>query len=180
MGYWCHFNPCRRSADALFNQKLRVKWIPTFPCRIASKMNLKARLQLQFTNNVVVHHIIHYVSSAPFRLDKNMKTIHHHHHVVPPARITLTLSNHFSLSFIASGRSSGLDSVSSHSYSMYIRAGFPAFPRPYVVVHRSTSRMSSSLLLQQRPACLVRLTWIVFVMEGRWHYSWCLKLYDFV
>ena len=33
--------------------------------------------------------------------------------------------------------------------------------------------MSSSLLLQQCPACLVRLTWIVFVMGGRWPYSWC-------
>ena len=32
--------------------------------------------------------------------------------------------------------------------------------------------MSSSLLLQQCPACLVRLTWIVFVMGGRWPYSW--------
>ena len=41
-------------------------------------------------------------------------------------------------------------------------------------VHRSTSLMSSSMLLQQCPACLVRLTWIVFVMEGRWPYSWCL------
>ena len=37
---------------------------------------------------------------------------HHHHHVVPLARISLTLSRHFSLSFIASGRSSGLHSVS--------------------------------------------------------------------
>ena len=33
--------------------------------------------------------------------------------------------------------------------------------------------MSSSLLLQQCPACLVRLTWIVFVMGVRWPYSWC-------
>ena len=41
-------------------------------------------------------------------------------------------------------------------------------------VHRSTSLMSSSLLLQQWPACLVRLTWIVFVMGGRWPYNWCL------
>ena len=32
-------------------------------------------------------------------------------------------------------------------------------------VHRSTSLMSSFLLLQ--------LTWIVFVMGGRWPYSWC-------
>ena len=37
-------------------------------------------------------------------------------------------------------------------------AGRPAFARPCVGVHRSTSLMSSSLLLQQCPACLVRLT----------------------
>ena len=86
---------------------------------------------------------------------------------------TLTLSRHFSLSFIASGRSSGQHPVSSQSCCMYVRAGCPAFARIYVGVHRSTSLMSSSLLLQQCPACLVRLTWIVFVMEGRWPYSWC-------
>ena len=100
--------------------------------------------------------------------------IYHHHHVVPLARISLTLSRHFSQSFIASGRSSGLHPVSSHSCWRYVRAGLPAFARPYVGVHRSTSLMNSSLLLQQCPACLVRLTWRVFVMEGRWPYSWCL------
>ena len=94
----------------------------------------------------------------------------YHHHVVPLARISLTLSRHFSLSFIASGRSSGLHPVS-HSCWMYVRAGCPAFAWPYVGVHRSTSLMSSPLLLQQCPACL---TWIVFVMGGRWPYSWCL------
>ena len=41
---------------------------------------------------------------------------------------------------------------------MYVRAGRPAFARPCVGVHKSTSLMSSSLLLQQCPACLVRLT----------------------
>ena len=86
---------------------------------------------------------------------------HHHHHVVLVARISLTLSRHFSLSFIASGRSSGLHSVSSHSCWMYVCAGRPAFARPYAEFHKSTSLMSSSLLLQQCPACLVRLTWIV-------------------
>ena len=101
-------------------------------------------------------------------------TCHHHHHDVPPARISLTLSRHFSLSFIASGRSSGLHPVSSHSCYKYVRAGHPAFARPYVGVHRSTSLMSLSLLLQQCPACLVRLTWIVLVIGGRWPYSWCL------
>ena len=33
--------------------------------------------------------------------------------------------------------------------------------------------MSSSLLLQQCPACLVCLIWIVFVMGGRWLYKCC-------
>ena len=89
---------------------------------------------------------------------------HHHHHVVLLARISLTLSRHFSLSFIAFGRSSGLHSVSSHSCCMYIRAGRPAFAWSYAGVHRSTSLMSSPLLLQQCPACLFRLTCIVFVM----------------
>ena len=92
---------------------------------------------------------------------------HHHHHVVPLARISLTLSRYFSLLFIASGRSSGLHPVSSESCCMYARAGRPAFARPYVGVHRSTSLMNSSLLLQQCPACVVCLIWIVFVMGGR-------------
>ena len=76
-----------------------------------------------------------------------------------------------SSSFIASGRSSGLHPVSSHSCCMYVRAGRPAFAQPYVGVPKSTSRISSSLLLQQCHACLV---WIVFVIGGRWPYSWCL------
>ena len=97
----------------------------------------------------------------------------HQHHVVPLARISLTLSRYFSLSFIASSRSSGLNPVSSHNCCIYVRAGRLAFARPYVGVHRSTSLMSSSWLLLQCPACLVRLTWIVFVMGGRWPYSWC-------
>ena len=58
------------------------------------------------------------------------ETTHHHHHVVPPAQISLTLSRHFSLSFIASGRFSGLHPVSSHCCCMYVRAVRPAFARP--------------------------------------------------
>ena len=99
---------------------------------------------------------------------------HHHHHIALVARISLTLSRHSSLSFIALGRSSGQHPVSSHSCWMYVRAGRPAFARPSVGIHKSTSLLSSSLLLQQCPACLVRLTWIVFVIGGSWPYSWCL------
>ena len=98
----------------------------------------------------------------------NITMYHHHHHVVSLARISLTLSRHFSLSFIASGWSSGLHSVSSHSCCMYVHPGCPAFTQPYMGIHKSTSLMSSSLLLQQCPACLVRLTWIVFVKGSRW------------
>ena len=92
---------------------------------------------------------------------------YHHHHIVLAARISLTLSRHSSLSFIALGRSSGQQPVSSHSCWMYVRAGRPAFARPCVGIHKSTSLMSSSLLLQQCPACLVRLTWIVFRDRGQ-------------
>ena len=60
------------------------------------------------------------------------------------------------------------------SSPQYVRAGRPAFARPCVGVHKSTSLMSSSLFLQQCPACLVLLTWIVFVIGGMWPYSWCL------
>ena len=98
---------------------------------------------------------------------------HHHHYDMPLARISLTLSLHVSLSFIAFGRSSGLHPVSSHSCCMNVWAGRPAFDWPYVGVHRSTSITISSLLLQQCLACLVRLACIVFVIGGRWLYSWC-------
>ena len=81
---------------------------------------------------------------------------HHHPHVALVARISLTLSRHSSLSFIALSRSSGQHPVSSHSCGMYVHAGRLAFARPCVGVHKSTSLMSSSLLLQQCPACLVR------------------------
>ena len=55
---------------------------------------------------------------------------HHYHHIALVARISLTLSRHSSLSFIALGRSSGQHPVSSHSCWMYVRAGRPAFARP--------------------------------------------------
>ena len=91
--------------------------------------------------------------TPPQNVFTNHIYIYHYHHVVLLARISLTLSRHFSLSFITSGRSSGLLPVSSHSCCMYVRAGRPAFAWPYVGVHRSTSLMSSSQLLQQCSAC---------------------------
>ena len=52
-----------------------------------------------------------------------VKHHHHHHHVVPPARISLTISRHFSLSFIASGRSSMNDREKWREMVRDIRAG---------------------------------------------------------
>ena len=80
------------------------------------------------------------------RVTEFISNYYHHHHVLPLARISLIPSRHFSLWYIASGRSSGLHPVSSHSCWMYVRAGRPAFARPYVGLHGSTSPMSSSLL----------------------------------
>ena len=95
------------------------------------------------------------------------------HHVVLLAWISLALSRHPSLSFIAFGRSSRLHPVSAQSCCILVLAGHPILARSCEEVHRSILLMSSSLLLQQCPACLVHLTWIVFVMCGRWLYSCC-------
>ena len=95
----------------------------------------------------------------------------HHHHSAPPSWISLIFSCHPSLSSIASSRSSRLRPVSAQSCCRLVQAGRPAFTCKGV--HRSMSLMNSSLLLQQCPACLVYLTWIVFVMGGRWPYSCC-------
>ena len=115
-------------------------------------------------NWIVIYNCL---NSVEIEMFLTIKLCHHHHHIVLVARISLTLSRHSSLSFIALGRSSGQHPVSSHSCWMYVRAGCPAFARPCVGIHKSTSLMSSSLLLQQCPACLVRLTWIVFVIGGQ-------------
>ena len=60
-----------------------------------------------------------------------------------------------------------------HSCYNKVLAGCLVFARPCEGVHRSTSLMSSPLLLQQCPACLVHLTLIVIVMGGKWPYSCC-------
>ena len=88
------------------------------------------------------------------------------------AWISLTISCYPSIYLllpIASGKSSRPHLVSVHSccrccsWSSYICAS----------VWRRASIMSSSLLLQQCPACLVRLIWMISKMGGRWPYSCC-------
>ena len=48
-----------------------------------------------------------------------------------------------------------------------VLTGHPSLARPCERVHRRKSLMSSSLFLQQCPACFVRLIWKVFKMGGR-------------
>ena len=48
---------------------------------------------------------------------------------------------------------------------------------PCVRVHRRTSFISSFLLYQQSAACLVRFTWMVCEMGGKWSYSCCFVEY---
>ena len=103
--------------------------------------------------------------------------IHNHHQHVPLGRISLTLSRHFSpivhrlwLVFRATSR------ILTSSCCMYVcMYGRPAFARPYVGVHKSTITYEL-VLASPAVSCMseVRLTWIVFVMGGRWPYSWCL------
>ena len=96
---------------------------------------------------------------------------HHHHHVTLPAEISLTLSCHPSPSSIAPGRSSSYILYRHRAAVSSDLTGRPTFARLYEGVYRSMSLMSSSLLLQQFPTCLVRLTWIVFGMGGRLPYN---------
>ena len=131
------------------------------PCPFPTRITTTPRAPYHYSFYFVVYH--------QFSL-----WYHHHHHVVPLARISLTLSRHFSLS---SSLLAGLQdyipyphiaAVSMFELVVLLLLGHMAG------VHRSTSLMSSSLLLQQCPACLVRLTCIVFVTGGSWPYSWCL------
>ena len=99
--------------------------------------------------------------------------IYHHHHVILPVWISLTLSHHSSLSSITLGRSSILHPVSVQSFCRWVLAGCPTLACPCEGVHGRTLLMSSSLLLQQCPLCLVCLIWMVFEMGGRWPCSCC-------
>ena len=89
---------------------------------------------------------------------------------------TLLKSNchSWSISKMQSGREDTLEERYAIKFCFkHGKNGRPAFARPYEGMHRSMSLKSSSLLLQQCLACLVCLTWIAFVMDGRWPYS-CL------
>ena len=122
--------------------------------------------------------VLYVISTIVGYLTTNLLNHHHHqhhypHHVAPPVRISLAFSHPPSLSSLAPGRSSKLHPLLAQSCCIQVLAGHPAFACLCEVVHRSMSLRSSSLLLQQCPACLVHLTLIVFMMGGWWPYSYC-------
>ena len=93
--------------------------------------------------------------------------VSHHHHVLL-TRISLTLSHPSLLAGL-------LCYVWYQCRAVIDRflAGHPTLVCPCEGVHRSTSIMSLSLLLQQCLTCLVHLIWMVFEMGGWWPYSCC-------
>ena len=104
---------------------------------------------------------------------ENVSYIYTYIYVMLLGLISLTLSRYTSLSSIAPGRSSRLHPVSAQSCCKSVLAGRPNFVRLCEGIHKSISLMSLSLLLKQCPACLIRLTRMVFVIGGRWPYSYC-------
>ena len=96
---------------------------------------------------------------------------HHHRKIALIVRISLTLSCYPSKSSIVLGITSKLYPLSAQR--MYTLTGRPTQVRPCLGVHNTASLMSSSLLHQQCSACLVRLTWMVCEMRGKWLYSCC-------
>ena len=99
----------------------------------------------------------------------------YHHNVVLLTRIPRTLSCLPSLSSIAPSRYSMQHPISVQNCWRYVLAGHTILAGPREGVHRCIYQINSSLLLHQCPACLIRLTWIVFVMGGRLPYSGCLE-----
>ena len=92
-------------------------------------------------------------SIAPAVWATKTSQYHHHHH-----GMLLAPSCHSSLLSIALGRSSRLHPVSVQSCCRQVLTGCPTLAHLYEGVHRSTSLMSLSLLLQQCSAwCLVYL-----------------------
>ena len=83
-----------------------------------------------------------------------------------------SLSRQSSQSSIALGRSSSLHPVSIQTCCRYVLLGRPTLACPCEGDLWRMSLMISFLLLQQCPAYLVHLTWMVLEIGGRWPYRY--------
>ena len=87
-------------------------------CVFFNQQNYRLHIQINIYIHIYIIYIyIHLVESCHYiyMCVCVRVCVYHHHHVALVARISLTLSRHSSLSFIALGRSSGQHPVSSHS-----------------------------------------------------------------
>ena len=101
---------------------------------------------------------------------------HHYHQILPIAWIPLILSRYPYLSSIALGTSFREYPVFVQIWWMYDFADRPILVCSCVGVYRWTLLVSSLLLLQQCPTCLVCLTWMVCEMVGKYPYRcWILE-----
>ena len=98
-----------------------------------------------------------------------MRYHHHHHHVLLLVWISLTLS--LSPFIYHPSLPVGLLDYIMWPYRAFVDK-FQLVVK-HLCVHRRTSRLSSSLLLHQYPACLVGLIWMVLEIGGRLLYSCC-------
>ena len=110
------------------------------------------------------------------RWNQNARRNHHYHHnVVPSARI-------YPSSSLATPPYRPLLPAGLQGYISYrhraVVCRFELVVLPlFVHVKGSTSLMNLPLIFQQCFASLVRLTWTVFVMGGKWPYSCCFVGY---
>ena len=93
--------------------------------------------------------------------------INHHPHFAPLTRISLTLSCNLSLLFIAPRRS--ISCIGTEL--LYIGSSWPSCFCSFTC--RGLQEYTGYEFVPTSTACLVRLTLIVFVMDGRSPYSCC-------
>ena len=99
--------------------------------------------------------------------------IYCHHHIALLARISLTLTWHSSQLSITSGRSFRLQPVSLQSGCRLFLVGEPTLACLHEGNHWRMSLVSSFLLHQQCPTCLVHSISLIFELGGRWPYRCC-------
>ena len=134
-------------------------WISCCPCDGISHLNYSviSSFMLIYVCNVIFTHSPVFIAWPKDWSYDYFERDNHHHHVMPLAQISLTLTHYSSLSSITFGRSSKLHPVSVQSCWRLVLASRPTLAHPCEGFQQSTSLMSSSLLLQQFPACLVHI-----------------------
>ena len=125
--YWCFRCECQAVQYAIskFLEEQILSWCcflhkqyPTNCSLLHSRQNLEKLKYMHEMNNSKWQQFTHPTLYTHTHIYQHTCIYNHHHHVMLQVQISLTLSRHFSLSFIVSGRSSGLHPISSHNCCM--------------------------------------------------------------